>query len=166
MKKLKMGDVFKIPVSNEKTGYGQIIELHDKNAFIIGVFKELYFIQDLPNLEKILEDEILFLGYTMDALIYHKYWEIIGNNLSNLTIVKLPYYKLGTPPEMNIVNYKGNFIRKSDKTEFDNLEYETVVAPVRYENALKAFYKMGEWNEDYDRLFYARTLESIKIVEG
>jgi hypothetical protein len=67
---------------------------------------------------------------------------------------------------MYIVNYKGDRLRKASQYEFDNLDYETLVAPVRFENALKLYYEMGEWDKDYDELLYERVIESIKVVEG
>ena len=169
MKKLKVGDVFTMTSINDendpKIGLGQIVKIPNKSNFIIIVFKQVFYGQDLPSLDKIISDEILFLGYTMDALFYHKYWKVVGNVSSNLDKIKLPYYKLGTPPDMSIVNYKGDRLRKASKYEFDNLEYETVVAPVRFENALNAYCKMAEWDTDYDNLLYQKTLDSIKIVE-
>src|SRR5258708_92779 len=128
MMKLKVGDIFTIPISDDKTGFGQIIKIPNKSNFIIIVFKQVYSGKDWPSLDEIIKDEILFLGYTMDALLYHKYWNIIGNNFSNLDKIKLPYFKLGTPPDMKIVNFKGDKVRKANKSEFENLEYETVVA--------------------------------------
>jgi len=164
--KLKVGDIFTIPVNDEKTGFGQIINIPNKNNFIIAIFESVYYGKEWPNLDEIVTDKILFLGYTMDALLYHKEWKIIGNISSNISKVQLPYYKLGTPPDMKLVNYKGDKLRKASRDEFENLEYETVVAPVRYEKALQAYHQLDKWNEDYDRLLYDRILKSIRVVEG
>lgn len=167
MKKLKIGDLFTIPISDSKTGFGQIVKIPVLNGvFVMVVFKQVYSGKDWPSLDEIIGDDILFLGYTMDALIYHKQWQVIGNKSSGLNKIELPYYKLGTPPNMHIVNYKGDKVRKAKNEEFDQLYYETSVAPIRYENALKAYYKFEVWREDYNELLYERTLESIAIVEG
>lgn len=165
--KLKIGDVFTMPISEEKAGFGQVVKIPvSSGVFIMAVFKKIYFIQNSPSLDEIIDDEVLFLGYTMDALLYHKYWHVIGNISSNLDKIKLPYYKLGTPPDMQIVNYKGDRIRKAKKDEFDKLEYETSFAPIEYVLALKAYYKLEEWENGFDGLLYEKTLESIEIVEG
>ena len=170
MKKLKVGDVFTMtPINDEsdfKIGFGQIVKINNKSNFIIVVFKQICHNQNLPSLDKIVGDDILFLGYTMDALFYHKYWQVIGNVSFNLDKIKLPYYKLGTPPDMNIVNYKGNMLRKASRYEFDNLEYQTVSAPVRFELALNAYHKIAGWNKDDNELLYQKVLESIVIVEA
>jgi hypothetical protein len=35
-----------------------------------------------------------------------------------------------------------------------NVRYRKFVAPVRVENAVKAFYKISEWTDDYEELLY------------
>jgi Immunity protein 26 len=163
--KLKVGDIFTIPVSDEKTGFGQIINIPNKNNFIIAVFEKVYTGKEWPGLDEIITDRILFLGYTMDAKLYHEHWKIIGNDSSNVSKVKLPYFKLGTPPDMQIINYKGDRLRKASKDEFNSIDYKTVLAPVEYEIALKAHHKLEEWEEGFNELLYEKALESIKIVE-
>lgn len=75
----------------------------------------------------------------------------------------MPYFKLGTHPDYNLTDYKGKFIRKINKELFDKLDYLTVVAPIRYENALKAYHQIEEWRDDYDNLLYSNILD---LVEG
>jgi hypothetical protein len=164
--RLKAGDIFTIPVSEQETGYGQIINIPDKSTFIIVVFQKIYKIEMTPVLEEICKDDILFGGYTMDALLYHKKWVIIGNFSLNIDKIKLPYYKLGTPPNMRIVDFKAEQkIRDATKEEFEQLDYLTVVAPIRFQLALQAYHKMGEWKDYYSELYYERVLESIRVVE-
>ena len=163
--KIKPGDIFTIPISHEKNGFGQIIVIPNKSNFIIAVFEKVYTGHEWPSLKEIIDGNILFLGYTMDAVLYHNCWKIIGNESSNLGKIRLPYYRLGTPPDCKLVDYKGNVIGKIDNEKFKKLSYQEVVAPVRYENALKAYYEIEEWRGDYDQLLYSRTLESINVVE-
>jgi hypothetical protein len=166
MKKLKIGDIFTIPVSDDKNGFGQIIKIPNKHNFIIIVFDGLYSGFEWPSTNEIIQNKILFLGYTMDALFYHEYWNIIGNEFQNLEKIELPYFKLGTTTSTVIVDYKGDKVRKATKIEDENLSYLTVSAPICYELALKAYYKLEDWIEEYNNYFYSKTMESIKIVEG
>ena len=162
--KLKPGDVFAIPIDDEKEGFGQIVVVPNKSNFIVVVFESSYSRNRRPPLEEIVHDKILLLGYTMDALLYHKEWQVIGNITSNLKAIKLPYYKLGTAPDCKLVNYEGKIIGKINREIFDKLNYQKVIAPIRYENALKAFHQIGEWRQDYDDFRYEVTLESISLV--
>lgn len=163
--KLKEGDVFTMPISELEIGFGQIVKIPNKETFIIVVYKQVYKAGEMPPLEKVCAGDLLFFGYTMDALLYHKRWEIIGNNLTNIDKIKLPYYKLGTPPNLCITDFKGKKIRKSTAVDFNKLEYLTVVAPIRFELALKAYNNIGEWKNYYDELYYIKVLESITTVE-
>jgi hypothetical protein len=164
--KLKPGDIFTIPISEEKSGFGQIIFIPNKNNFIIEVFEKVYTGHEWPSLKEIINDKILFFGYTMDALLYHKYWKIIGNDSSNLKKIKLPFYKLGTAPDYKLVDYRGKVIGKINGDKFEKLSYQEIIAPIRYENALKAYYGLEEWRKDYDELLYQNVLTSIEVVEG
>lgn len=165
--KLKIGDVFTIPIDGKKNVYGQIVAIPNKNNFIIVIFKTASNDDDRPSIEEIVRSEPLFLGYTLDAKLYHKHWVIIGNNTENIKKIRLPYFKLGTPPDdIYIVDYKGNIVRRANMVEFNSLKYLWVRAPIGYENALKAYYGIGIWDEDDNKLLYKNTLESIKLVEG
>ena len=164
--KLKAGDIFTIPINGDKSGFGQIVEVPNKNNFIIIVFEEVYDNQQLPVLAKVISSKVLFFGYTMDALLYHKYWKIVGNSLVNLEKIKMPYYKLGSAGDFKLVNHKGDFISKISKEKFEKLNYHEIIAPIRYENAFKAYHGIGEWHDDYDELLYSKVLEGISFIEG
>ena len=167
--KLKEGDVFKITLGNGEVGFGQIITFpHSKNAFIMIIFEYKADLQDNFDIEKICNSKILFLGTSLDAKLYHKDWQIIGNYTKNISQVVLPYYRLGTPPrDIYIVNFKGERLKAINEAVFDQLKYETNISPIRYENALKAYYKLQEWkHDDYDKLLYSEALKSKNILES
>ena len=66
---------------------------------------------------------------------------------------------------MYLVNHKGERLREIDENIFNKLMYKTEIAPIRYENALKAYYKLQEWKgEDYDKMLYTSTLDSNNIA--
>jgi hypothetical protein len=163
--KLKRGDVFMIPLDEDKVGYGQIVVTSYKGAFMAAFFEKMYSRNEQPPLEAVTNDKILFLGYTLDALLYHKIWQMVGNITTNLKAIKLPYYKLGTPPDRKLVDYEGRIIRKISGDLFDKLSYQKFIAPIRYDNALKAYHHLGEWKQDYDELLYDNVLKNISLVE-
>ncbi len=164
--RLKVRDIFTIPIDEDKIGFGHVIYIPNKNYFLIGVYETAYYKSKLPRLEEIVKGKILFLGYTLDAKLFHKHWVIIGNYVASVSSILLPYFKLGTPPDVKIVNFKGDIIRKAKQNEAEKLDYETVVAPIRYENALKAYHKKIEWDTDFNKLLYTETIKSIDVVEG
>lgn len=162
----KIGDVFTIPIDDNRYGIGVIVYI-DKGKLMIAVLDSTNNNSENPILEKVKDLSIVFLGYTLDAKLYHKHWPIVARiKPDELPRIYFPYYKIGTPPDkIYIVNHKGDRVRPSTLEEFKALNYETTVAPIRYENALKAHFNLGEWKEDYDCLLYTRVLDSVKLVD-
>ena len=148
--KLKTGDIFNIEIHNLIFCFGQIIYIPDNNHFMIVIFQESY--SEIPEFKTICSGVPLFMGYTLDAKLYNKHWNIIGNHEVMIDFEKLPYHKLNDfNGEIIIVDYKEDYIRKSEEVDVD-LNYKKVVAPVRYENAIKAYHNIGDWNVIYDTL--------------
>jgi hypothetical protein len=159
--KLKIGDIFTIPLGDHEVGFGQIINFPiTKDVFIVVIFTHKQPKKISVNLSNICKSEILMLGYTTDAKLYHKHWIVVGNYIDNIKNIELPIHKIGIQDDVYIINYKGEKIRKVYK-DVKNLDYMTTVAPVRYENALKAYFGLAPWiKEDFDKLLYAKTLEA------
>jgi hypothetical protein len=165
--KLKEGDVFTIPLGNDYIGYGQITTFpNSRDVFVLCVFDFKNIIGVSTSLEAICNSPIIFLGYSTDAKLYYKDWEILGNFPGNLSNVKLPYYKIGIPPnDLYLVNFKGERLKEIGENIFAQLNYQANFAPIRYENALKAYYGFSEWKkDDYDKLLYQQTLNSIDVA--
>lgn len=170
--KIKEGDVFTIPISEEEVGLGQIAYLPShKHNFMMIAFDKKFNIKEDISVDNLDQLKILLLGYTVDAKLYHKHWEIIGNNTSNLTKVKFPCYKLGLPNDdypdgAKLVDHKGNILSAIDKDHFARLSYQTEVGPIRFQNALKAHFGYQDWiDDDYNKILYDKTLESIVVAE-
>jgi hypothetical protein len=164
--KLKIGDIFTIPITDTRIGIGKIINRPNKDSLLIVVYDVTLDKNIIPGLKELCDNDILLLGHTLDAKLYHKHWAVIGNYTENITEIYLPYYKLGTPPsDIYIVNYKGECLRRATIKEFDALDYQSIVAPIRYEKALKAHFNLLDWDESYDALLYSNTLDSIKLVK-
>jgi hypothetical protein len=167
--KLNIGDVFTIPLNENEVGFGQCITQHKKTSggFVIAIFPIKQDKNKAITIEEIVKHQPIFLGYTFDAKLYHKDWEIIGNNTSNIMELKLPYNRLGTPPEeFYLTDVESNRVAKITEDVFNTLTYKTEIAPIRYENALKAYFGLQEWKEeDYDKILYKHTLKSNEIAQ-
>lgn len=152
MKKLTEGDIFNIPIDENEVGYGQIVKIKSHN-FLMIVFKGLWRKNEDINISEIVSNEVLFMGYSIDAKLYHNHWKIVGSYTENLDKIELPLFRLGTPPdEIYILDHKGDKIRKCSVDEFELLDYQKIISPVRYEKALKAFYNKDHWHDDYEVL--------------
>lgn len=165
MLKLIEGDCF--PISKEEVGIGQIIKMPNKYSFIMGVYDCKLNVNEVALIDNIIKTPLIFMGYSNDAKLYHNDWKVIGNSTSNFPNILLPYYRLGVPPnDIYLVNYMGLKLLPIDESVFNKLSYQTEIAPIRYENALKAYYGLQEWiDDDYNKIFYSNVLVSNEIFK-
>lgn len=75
-------------------------------------------------------------------------WKIIGNYISNLKDVIMPYYKLGFPPDVKLVNYRLDVIRMATPEEDELLNFQHSMSPIGYQKELQAYYNLIEWKSD------------------
>lgn len=162
-----LGDIFTIPLGNGEFGFGHVVTDYNKRSggFMMAVYDLK--LEDANNLvfAHFGETNLLLLGFTFDAKIYHKDWQIIGNFTENIERIKMPYFRLGLPSDnAQIVNYKGEILSEIDDSTFEKLRYKSEIAPIRYENALKAHYGIQEWKDDYDKLLYKYAIDSNEVA--
>jgi Immunity protein 26 len=156
--KLKIGDVFSIPITKELMGYGQIV-LAGTVQYIV-VFEEAYRKEEKVSAERIVSGKILLVGHTTDARLYHGMWKIIGNAPVPKERIPFPCYKRSqdTADNIVVVDFEGNILRSASKEEQQLLSYKPNFAPIRFEKVLQAKHGIGSWDKDYDELTveYAR----------
>ena len=157
--KLKEGDIFEIKITDNILSYGQIVSTFKKKALTIIIFEGQY--TERPEVIDIIKKDILLFANTLDAKFYHGDWIVFDNYKSNLSEIKLPYYKIGTGP-VYVEDFYENKIRKANKEDTNELRYRDYVAPVRLESALKAYYKYLDWNEIFDELLYDKLILDFK----
>lgn len=144
-------------------GFGQIIQKPKFKLFIV-VFEKIFPSKTLPVSEEIVKSTPLLIGYTLDGLLYNNSWKIVGNIKNIVASIPLPYYKLGTPPEIYLVNHKGETLRRTTSSEISVLNYETTLSPIYYEGALKAWHKIIPWEKSFDEILYSNILKQIAFV--
>jgi hypothetical protein len=157
MTKLKEGDIFRMQISEASSAIGQIVSTAQKGSLTIIVFEGLYEANVMPSPAEVTKDDILFFANTFDAKFYHKHWIVMGNYTANLGSIKLPIYKLGTEDALRYEDFFMKPIANESLpsiSERNKVDYRNYIAPVRVENAVKGFYKLLDWSEDYDKLLY------------
>ena len=165
--KLKEGDIFTIPIDEQTQGYGQITKIPDKHSLIIAVFEGRSDKNKIPALEDIIKNQVLFYGFTTDALLFHGRWVIIGNVTSNLTSFIMPYFKLGLPSEpQTLINYKVETIRLATLEEAKLLNRHHSMSPMGYQKELQAYYGVIEWESDikYNYKHIVDTLSKLDLL--
>lgn len=142
------GDIFEIPLPDGRSGYGQIII--DGDELYVAVFRDLY--SALPDLDELVENDILLVGWTADALIYHGRWKIVGNRPPIVARVPFPSYKVSLSGKPYVHDFAGKNRRPATAEEWQLLDYKTNVAPIRYQKAFLAYHGIGEWLQYYKEL--------------
>jgi hypothetical protein len=158
--KLKIGDVFSVPIDSYRMGYGRIVDKFEK------VLIYCVFYSDLLSAEKGTGSEILLAGITAGAKIKNGDWETIGNDLAGLDEIRKPNFKVMMQGSMYVVDFADKRRRKIGEEEADILNFRSIVAPIRYQNALIAHFGMGEWERPYDKLLYQNVIRSHEISLG
>ena len=166
--KLRQADVFTIPLSETEVGFGQIVNFPvSQHVFMICVFDHTASVTEAFDIEDICNSAVVFFGSTTDAKLYHGDWILVGNHSASTSRLEMPYFKLGTAGgDMRLVDYQGKVLGAINENAFEQLEYKWSCSPIRFENALKAYRGLSEWDEAYDKLLYSRTLASVDIFHG
>lgn len=164
--KAKVGDVFQIPVDKTRVGYSQIVAKIEPNPFYMVVYEPLFHWDDTPFLKDLINSEILFLANSFDAKIWYGHWPIVGNCSPDLHRIPFPSFKttIRNADEYYVISYDGLRRRKATPEECDLLDFRTNIAPIRLENALKAYYDVIPWEEDFEKLTFKYVKARSKIV--
>ncbi|WP_169472389.1 Imm26 family immunity protein [Pedobacter hiemivivus] len=164
--RLKEGDVFTVPIDETTKGYGQIVKIPNKSKLLICVFEGRWDINEEQEISKMVKQPILFLGFTSDALLFHRKWVIIGNITTNLPSITMPLFKLAFPPETKLVNYKLEILRKATPLEDKLLPFQSSNSPIGYQKALQAYYDLLDYDlgKEFEYKHIVSTLIKLNLL--
>ena len=137
---LREGDLFEMVMPDGRFGYGQIIV--SKKIMYVVIFEGLYAFR--PVLDDIPFTKILFVGWTMDALIYHGEWKIIGNRPISPSV---PYsrYQVEISGRTHITDFLGDAIRVASDSDANFYDRRSSYSPIIFQRALAGRYGLGEY---------------------
>jgi Immunity protein 26 len=159
------GNVYSFPVEN-KFGLVQIVDNPGDYELYIIVFERLYTREEI-DINDLENEKILFAGITQDGRIYNDLWRYEGRNTEYIKKVRFFYYKMGLDyKEGELYNYNEEYLRKTTKEEFKQLDYRTAHSSVGFEKSLKSYHGIDFLDYEYDDMLYENVLKSIEIVEG
>ena len=151
---LEVGSVLRLPIDESRAGVAQVVGKYDTNTFYFGVFEALVTADAIDEdfSRVVATSELLLLAPSYDGKVHSRAWSIVGHQDVRGDI-SLPAYKVGSPGRYRVVDFAGRRAKEVTDDEARNLEYMTVVAPVRLERALAAKAGVGDWLAAYDGLF-------------
>ena len=166
--KIRVGDVFQIPIDRGRVGYGQVVDCEPPNPPYLAVFGSAYSRHEEPALRDIIRDKIRFLAPSLDAKIWHGDGKVAGNITPDLSKIPFPPSRVALNESDNyyIVSYDRKTSRPADPMEVATVPFRSTIAPIRLERALQAIHGVGDWVSDYDRIEYEavkQLAERIKV---
>jgi hypothetical protein len=161
---VNVGDVFQIAIDDARIGYGQIVAKPEKPILFICVYAMTTRPGESPNIDEIVQSDILLAGNTFDALLNHGHWKIVGNVTSNLPSIALPVYKSGMGETAIVETLDRSRRRRATVAEENSLPFRDYAAPILFEDALKAIAGVSAWMSDYDDLQYEPLRRSSEVV--
>jgi hypothetical protein len=153
---LQVGDVFTLPIDDERVGYGQIMAPWGGSGgqFYFGIFDRVYPRHDSLDLDAVVVEPLVLLALSLDALLLRGHWGVVGRRQVDSGDVPWPAYKeaVSPPGTFDVVDYTGQRRRRATEGEAERLPFRTVVAPIRVEKALRALNELEPWDDVYAEL--------------
>jgi hypothetical protein len=155
--KVKIGDIYAIPLGNGEYGYAQLIDITPFEYFAVFDYKSSSF----PEVRSLIKHEIIILTSTIDLDIKNHNWPFLGNIAPPSGIV-IPNYIVSTLKEPNgakiqimVVDCHGKYLRKATEKDQRTLVHQTSVSTALFEHLIQ--YKLlgvGECYKGMEQFFY------------
>ena len=131
--RIKIGDVFTVPVDSERVGVGQVVATYKKDGYFFAIFDRAYSRASMPVLGEAIRGRLLFLALSLDAKIAAGHRQIIGNG-PVASDLPLPAFKevVGTPDQVDAVDCSGERRRRATDDAAALLPDRTVLSPARW----------------------------------
>lgn len=153
-RKLMVGDVFRLmPLEDGRYGLGQIAARWGSSGghFYFAIFATAYSPKYEPSLEDVTTEGPVLLALSLDALLHHGYWQVIGRR--PIASIRWPAYKEATAPgRFDVVDALERHRRRANEHEAATLSFRSVVAPIRLQHAFEALHGVREWLPEYETL--------------
>jgi len=162
-KKVVVGDVFLIPLNEERYGIGQLAGDWNGELYVI-IYDKVVSAEASP--ADVDNAPLLFAALTLDAKLHRGDWRIIGNRKENIETIPQPWFKVGVEGQTYVEARDRSVTRLATTKEAAALKLRTVVAPVRLENALKALHGAGEWHPRFEELRAEYAIESADLLRS
>lgn len=160
--KLKAGDIFRFQGRESLTGIGQVIE---PGGVLYATILRPDF-ADPIEIDRLATEDILFCGWTMDALFYHDRWHVIGNLPIPEASIPRPCSKVLIEGDIWIQDFRGRPLRKASPVEAETLDNHISRSPEIYVDAFSAYHGLGEWLPRYESFAIERVKKMAAICSG
>jgi hypothetical protein len=152
--KVKIGDIYALPLGNGKYAYAHLIDITPYNYFVVYDYKSSTF----PEVQNLVKKKIIVLTNTVDVFIKDLRWLFVGNIsppsgviIPNFIVSRLKDGKV----QMMVVDYHGNYLGVATEIDQKTLHYQSSVSPAYLEHIAKyQLLGVGKKYPDMETFFY------------
>ena len=140
----KVGDVFLVPISDDLTVYGQVID-QSGPQFLVVLFNS-----NTGTIEEVMRSGIDLAGIIFDAKWRDGDWPIVANYPP--LNVAAPWFVLGDErlENLRLTNFDGSITRTVRPANASKHHNRTIANPMALQIAAEALHHRREWNEALD----------------
>jgi hypothetical protein len=159
----RVGDVFQLPIDEERVGYGQVVLKRRSSCYFIA-FRSVYPPAQPPDVEAIVKDVVELAMEGDDVCLELGRWRIVGNREPDRSLA-LPLYTVHnySADRWEVGTFDGRR-RAATSEELERLPGNASFSSTTLENALRARHGAGKWYDGYEELAYGRFFAVRDIV--
>ena len=161
--KPKVGDVFLIPLDESSAAGGHVVSIREGEELYLAVFDQRLSLNEINPILAIGGVPVL-LALSFDAKFWHGNWPIIGNQGSPVGQYPQPNFKIKHTGVMSLESRDKTVRRPATPDELEILKYRSVATPIIIEDAIKAHFGIGQWDEGNDELLAEYAIASSKLL--
>ena len=161
--KPKVGDVFLVPLDEVSAAGGHVISIREGEELYLAVFDQRLKLNETDPIVAIGGSPV-FLTLSFDAKFWHGNWPIIGNRADLTERYPQPNYKIKHAGVMSLESRDRKILRPALFNELEILRYRSVAAPVIIEDAIRAHFGIGEWDDNNDEFLAEYAIASSKLT--
>jgi hypothetical protein len=159
----KIGDVFLIPLDELSAAGGQVIAIRENEELYIAVMDRRIDASE-SNPECAIAGNPVLLTLSFDAKLANGQWPIIGNLSEAVYRYPQPAFKINHAGIMSIESRDKSVRRPATKAELEVLRNRSIASPMIIEDAIKAYFGLGEWSESYDKRLAQYAAMSSELI--
>ncbi|MCM3785674.1 immunity 26/phosphotriesterase HocA family protein [Neobacillus mesonae] len=152
-KKVNIGDVFIIPLKENRYGYGQVVS---KGSFF-KTFIAFNFITDekITNIQEILSKNVIILIRSNLVFIEDGYWAVLGNAELPVDLSIPKYYIREGLEDFKLVTAEEVYVRVATEEDLKKYTRNRTYTPGVLEDALNIFAEGKDWKVEFEDIVYA-----------
>jgi hypothetical protein len=151
MKKIKVrvGDVFAIPLDNGELAFGQLVDNANLHCYIVFDYRS----HDFPDVWEITKKPIIIIAFTVDVFIEDGSWPLLGN-ICPPSNIKFPKFLVDTETKTMVIDFQGRYLHEASQDEKHNLRRRSSYSPIILKKVAEFKLSDGEYLPYMEKLLY------------